>query len=45
MADSLSLHKQKAVESSLPPTQLAIYMPAEIPMRVIPPPLIKSKDN
>ena len=40
-----SLHKRKAAESLPSSSQPAIYMPAEIPVRVAPPPPKKSKDN
>ena len=40
-----SLHKRKVADSLLSSTQLAIYMPAEIPARVALPPPKKSKDN
>ena len=44
-AGSLSSHTRKAADSPPPPTQLAVYMPAEIPVRVGPPLPKKSKDN
>ena len=48
MAGFLSLHKGKATESLLSPTQPAVYILShltEIPVRVVPPPPKKSKDN